>query len=121
MGPTSNFRWWDDPVDSERLAREALEIGRANANVDLELLAMTAVGAALVQQGRTSEGTALLDEAMAAALAGECGNPLTAAHASCMTTIVRYPHAVGAIVNLDGYDALSADPSRRRSGSSSDD
>ncbi len=35
---------------------------------------------------------ALLDEAMAAALAGECGDPLTAAHASCMTMLVCASH-----------------------------
>jgi hypothetical protein len=78
----------EDPAQSEQLAREALAIGRANANVDLELLAMTAVGAALVQQGRTGEGMALLDEAMAGAVGGECGDPLTVAHASCMTMLV---------------------------------
>ena len=78
----------DDPVECERLAREALAIGRANGNADLELLAMTAVGGALVQQGRTAEGMALLDEAMAAAIGGECGDPLTVAHASCMTMLV---------------------------------
>ena len=35
----------DDPVECERLAREAWDIGRANGNVDLEVLAMTAIGA----------------------------------------------------------------------------
>ena len=82
----------DDPVESERLAREALAIGRANGNADLELLAMTAVGGALVQQGRIAEGMALLDEAMAGALGGECGDPLTVAHASCMTMLVCSSH-----------------------------
>ena len=72
-----------------RAARgEALEIGRVDGNADLELLAMTAVGGALVQQGRTLEGMALLDEAMAAAVGGECGDPLTVAHTSCMTMLV---------------------------------
>jgi DNA-binding CsgD family transcriptional regulator len=78
----------DDPVEAERLAREAQAIGRGAGNADLELLAMTAVGGALVQQGRTEEGMAVLDEAMAAAIAGECGDPLTVAHASCMTMLV---------------------------------
>ena len=82
----------DDPVESERLAREVLAIGRADGNADLELLAMTAVGGALVQQGRMAEGMALLDEAMAAAFGGECGDPLTAAHASCMTMLVCSSH-----------------------------
>jgi len=82
----------DDPVESERLGREVLAIGRANGNADLELLAMTAVGGALVQQGRVADGMALLDEAMAGALGGECGDPLTAAHASCMTMLVCSSH-----------------------------
>ncbi len=82
----------DDPVESERLAREAMAIGRASGNADLELLAMTAVGGALVQQGRTAEGMAQLDEAMAGALGGECGDPLTVAHASCMTMLVCSSH-----------------------------
>jgi hypothetical protein len=37
----------DDPVLSEALAREAADIGRANGNSDLELMAMHAVGQAL--------------------------------------------------------------------------
>jgi hypothetical protein len=49
----------DDPVKSEALARHAAEIGRANGNSDLELMAMHAVGQALVQQGRTGEGMSL--------------------------------------------------------------
>src|SRR4029077_1461613 len=77
----------EDPVASESLARRALEIGRANGTANLELVAMTAVGNALVQQGRISEGMALLDEAMVGAIAGE-GDPLTVAQASCMTMVV---------------------------------
>jgi tetratricopeptide (TPR) repeat protein len=51
----------DDPVESEALARQAAEIGRATGNSDLELMALHAVGQALVQQGRTEEGMSLLD------------------------------------------------------------
>ena len=78
----------DDPVASEALARQAAEIGRANGHSDLELMAMHAVGQALVQQGRTEEGMALLDEAMAGVIGGEYGDPLTAAQMSCMTMVV---------------------------------
>ena len=78
----------DDPVASEALARQAAEIGRAKGNSDLELMAMHAVGQALVQQGRTEEGMALLDEAMAGVIGGEYGDPLTAAQMSCMTMVV---------------------------------
>ena len=78
----------DDPIASEALAREAAEIGRANGNSDLELMAMHAVGQALVQQGRTEEGMSLVDEAMAGVIGGEGGDPLTVAQMSCMTMVV---------------------------------
>jgi DNA-binding CsgD family transcriptional regulator len=78
----------DDPVESEALARQAVEIGRANGNSDLELMAMHAVGQALVQQGRTEEGMSLLDEAMAGVIGGEGGDPLMVAQLSCMTMVV---------------------------------
>jgi len=78
----------DDPVQSEALARQAAEIGRASGNSDLELMAMHAVGQALVQQGRTAEGMSLLDEAMAGVIGGEGGDPLTVAQMSCMTMVV---------------------------------
>jgi DNA-binding CsgD family transcriptional regulator len=78
----------DDPVESEALARQAAEIGRANGHSDLELMAMHAVGQALVQQGRTEEGMSLLDEAMAGVIGGEGGDPLTVAQMSCMTMVV---------------------------------
>jgi DNA-binding CsgD family transcriptional regulator len=78
----------DDPVESEALARQAAEIGRANGNSDLELMALHAVGQALVQQGRTEEGMSLLDEAMAGVIGGEGSDPLTVAQMSCMTMVV---------------------------------
>ena len=78
----------DDPVESEALARQAAEIGRANGNSDLELMAMHAVGQALVQQGRTEEGMLLLDEAMAGVIGGEGSDPMTVAQMSCMTMVV---------------------------------
>jgi DNA-binding CsgD family transcriptional regulator len=78
----------DDPVQSEALARQAAEIGRTNGNPGLELMAMHAVGQALVQQGRIEEGMSLLDEAMAGVIGGEGGDPLTVAQLSCMTMVV---------------------------------
>jgi DNA-binding CsgD family transcriptional regulator len=79
----------DDPVQSEALARQAVEVGRANGNSALELMAMHAVGQALVQQGRTGEGMSLLDEAMAGVIGGEGGgDPLMVAQLSCMTMVV---------------------------------
>jgi len=59
------------PLLAERSAREAVAVAAAHGNVDLELCALSELGAALVEQGRTAEGGALLDEAMAGALSGE--------------------------------------------------
>jgi DNA-binding CsgD family transcriptional regulator len=78
----------DDPLESESLARQAAEIGRATGNSDLELMAMHAVGQALVQQGRIEDGLSLLDEAMAGVIGGEGSDPLTVAQLSCMTMVV---------------------------------
>jgi DNA-binding CsgD family transcriptional regulator len=78
----------DDPAESEALALQAAEIGRVNGNSDLELMAMHAVGQALVQQGRTEEGMSLLDEAMAGVIGGEGRDPITVAQMSCMTMVV---------------------------------
>jgi hypothetical protein len=47
--------------------------------------ARSELGAALVELGRTSEGTALLDEAMAGALGGEVQNLDAVVLASCCT------------------------------------
>jgi len=78
----------DDPIESEALARQAVEIGRADGNPGLELMALHGVGQALVQQGRTEEGMSLLDEAMAGVVGGEGADPLTVAQMSCMTMVV---------------------------------
>lgn len=59
------------PQQAEEWAREAGDLALAAGDVDLELCALSELGAALVEQGRIEEGTALLDEAMAGALGGE--------------------------------------------------
>jgi tetratricopeptide (TPR) repeat protein len=56
---------------AERWAREACDLAHAAGDLDLELCALSELGAAVVELGRVEEGTALLDEAMAGALAGE--------------------------------------------------
>ncbi len=53
-----------------------------------ELMAMHAIGQALVQQGRIEEGMSLLDEAMAGVIGGAGGDPLAVAQLSCMTMVV---------------------------------
>jgi ATP/maltotriose-dependent transcriptional regulator MalT len=73
------------PQVAERCAREALELARAGGDGDLVLCAMCELGAALVELGNIEEGAALLDQAMAAALAGEGGDLDTVVLISCRT------------------------------------
>ncbi len=72
-----------DPVTAERWAVEAQEVAVRFGDIDLELCALSQWGASLVRQGRGEEGTRLLDEAMAAALAGESRRPHTVVYTSC--------------------------------------
>jgi ATP/maltotriose-dependent transcriptional regulator MalT len=73
------------PHVAERCAREALELARAGDDADLMLCAMCELGAAMVELGDVEEGAALLDQAMAAALAGEGGDLDTVVLVSCRT------------------------------------
>jgi DNA-binding CsgD family transcriptional regulator len=61
----------------------ALELARRSGDADLELCSLTAVGEALVMTGRVSDGLALVDEAMAATLAGEPQRLDTVAYTCC--------------------------------------
>ncbi len=72
-----------DAAAAERWADEARGAARALGDADLELCAISQLGAVLTRQGRTVEGTALLDEAMAAALAGEAHRPHTPVFVCC--------------------------------------
>jgi len=72
-----------DPAAAERWAREARELARRSGDADLELCALSQLGVSLVEMGRVEEGGSLLDEAMAASLAGECANLRTVVYTSC--------------------------------------
>jgi DNA-binding CsgD family transcriptional regulator len=71
--------------EGELRAREALGIALRTADRDLELCTKSELGAALVASGRVEAGTALLDEAMAGALAGEGDDLDTVVLVSCRT------------------------------------
>jgi ATP/maltotriose-dependent transcriptional regulator MalT len=73
------------PQAGEQHAREAREIAREAGDADLELCAMSELGAAFVEMGRIEEGTGLLDEAMAGALAGEGRDLDTVVFIGCRT------------------------------------
>jgi DNA-binding NarL/FixJ family response regulator len=73
----------DDPATAARWTEEARALARRFGDADLELCALSQRGAALVQLGRLEEGMALLDEAMAASLGGECDQLRTVVYTSC--------------------------------------
>ena len=63
-----------DPQSLARSADVALELAREFGDAELEVLALADRGYALVVQGRSTDGFAALDEAMAALCAGEVHN-----------------------------------------------
>jgi DNA-binding NarL/FixJ family response regulator len=73
------------PGEAATWALEARGLARQYVDIDLELCAMTELGVSLVSRGRVAEGSALLDEAMAAALAGEASDLDTVVLVSCRT------------------------------------
>lgn len=73
----------DDPDGSRERLREALDFARATGDIDLELVALSDLGLALVTAGRVDEGLALLDEAMAGTVAGEYTRLDTVVFTSC--------------------------------------
>lgn len=72
-----------DSGESARLAEEALAVAEGVGDTDLELRALAQLGLAEVSQGRVDDGLARLDEAMAAATAGEPTSLETFADVCC--------------------------------------
>jgi ATP/maltotriose-dependent transcriptional regulator MalT len=60
-----------DPTKAKVLATRARELGRELGVVSLEMFALAVEGLALVNEGQVADGMGCLDEATAAALAGE--------------------------------------------------
>ena len=97
-----------DPVEGEALARKAYELGQHAGDVDLQLCALSQLGAALVEQGRIADGVGYLDEAMAGSLGGEGRHRDTVVFTSCTTmisctTCAEFERAVQWIRATDGY------------------
>jgi ATP/maltotriose-dependent transcriptional regulator MalT len=91
-GPDDPYAGWTAMTrayagtDAEQAAasyREALAIARQAGDVDLELCSLSGLGEKLVLLGDVAKGLALLDEAMAGALGGECARLETVAYISC--------------------------------------
>lgn len=76
-GPLHGWAWMarayrmTDLVAAEELTMRAVDLARQTGDADLELVTLSQLGLIRVGQGRTGVGFALIDEAMAAALAGE--------------------------------------------------
>jgi tetratricopeptide (TPR) repeat protein len=88
-GPLHGWTWvarayrMDDLDQAEELTVRAVDVARQAEDADLELVALAQLGLIRVGQGATSAGFALLDEAMAAALAGERSTLDTVVYTCC--------------------------------------
>ena len=97
-----------DPAEGEALARQAYELGRDGDDADVQLCALSQVGATLIDQGRIAEGVGYLDEAMAGSLGGEGSHRDTVVFTSCTTiiactTCAEFERAVQWIRAADRY------------------
>jgi ATP/maltotriose-dependent transcriptional regulator MalT len=72
-----------DPATAKALAVRARELGRRLAVVSLEMFALAVEGLALVNEGEVADGMRCLDEATAAALAGEYEEIVSAGWTFC--------------------------------------
>jgi DNA-binding NarL/FixJ family response regulator len=72
-----------DTARSSQLATRAAELGRRFGVPDLEMLGLALHGSLLVERAEIEEGMACLDEAAAAALAGEARIPISGAWTCC--------------------------------------
>ena len=76
-----------DPTRAEQRSREALAVARAHGDSDLEIRSLARTGLLLVTSGQVEEGIKHLDEAMAAATAGE-GRDLETVGETCCDLIL---------------------------------
>lgn len=72
-----------DTAEGARLAEESLRLARESNCADVEVLATAMSGLALVMNAQPERGLALLDEAAAAALAGDISDPYAAGLTCC--------------------------------------
>lgn len=73
----------NDVAATRRLAKRARAVGRSLGVGDLELSALALEGLALASEGKVAEGIRRLDEASAAAVAGEMSELWAASRACC--------------------------------------
>jgi class 3 adenylate cyclase len=83
-------------AESLALAKQAEELGRRFGDRNLEIRALQREGNVLIEQGEVAEGKLLLDEASAAALAGEL-DPFS--------TLVVYCNTIGACRDVADFES----------------
>ena len=72
-----------NPAAAQQFSARAVALGRSLGDTDLEMLALAYEGCALADQGKIAEGMHCLDEAVAAAVAGEMSNLFAIAMTYC--------------------------------------
>jgi DNA-binding CsgD family transcriptional regulator len=72
-----------DARSSRELMEQSWTAARAAGDIDLELCALAEMGVSLVKLGSVDQGLRQVDEALAAALAGEGTSPFTVVMTSC--------------------------------------
>ena len=84
VSPMQTLRHVVAGSDFSEHADAALELGRKHGDTNVQSIALTFKGSALVRKGRWEEGLALFDEATASAVSGEL-DPKTACDVYCNT------------------------------------
>jgi tetratricopeptide (TPR) repeat protein len=90
-----------DPVAARRLSQEAAAIARSVGPADMEMLGVALEGLAMVTEGEVAEGMSRLDEATAAATAGELSDPAMIGTACC--------YLIRACEQVHDYDRASVE------------
>ena len=85
-----------DPATAERLARDALAVGREVGDLGVEVIGLAVLGCALIASGSVEEGLASLDDCAALAVGEVLPEPAAAGWALC--------HTVSACVDLGDFD-----------------
>lgn len=89
LGPLHGWTWVArayrsvDLDGAQALTERAVAVARRSGDVDLELVAQSQLGLIRVSKGEVADGFALIDEAMAATLAGERSNLDAVVYISC--------------------------------------
>jgi DNA-binding CsgD family transcriptional regulator len=118
VGPCAEHGWLlfqrgrraDTPEQVAEACRAAIAIARERGDRDLEVVASSQLGRALVSLGRADEGFVLLDEAMALATGGEVRS-FSAISDTCCNMLVTCEHAAE-LERLSEWCRVTADVSR---------